>query len=194
MSRKKDSKKKKKRVKKPKLPPKGIRTPSTEGPGPSPQEPLIVTYDNLQAIREMGFLIPATVNVPDALYSKIISAGLVPPRPVEGYMIVDTGASMTRLFKSAIRKLNLHPVSSVKTHSVHGIKETHVYYVKAKVGPGDYSLFKEGQFAEVNLEGEMIERYEKLGISIIGLLGRDYFAGKVLVCDFIKGVMTIRWS
>ncbi len=193
MSPKKGSKRKR-QTRKPKPAQKAIKMPKATGPDLSAQEPLTITYENPKAIREMGFLIPASINVPDALHSKIMSAGRLPPRPVEGYMIVDTGASMTSLCKSAIRKLNLHPITSRKTHSVHGTEETHVYYVKAKVGPGDHSLFKEGQFAEVNLEGGIIERYEKHGISIIGLLGRDYFEGKILICDFIKGVMTIRWS
>lgn len=177
---------------KPKKKQKPFTIPKDKVKGSVLEKAIRIDFGSLKFLLELGFVIPAEISVPLPLREKMLSIGLIVPRPVEGYMLVDTGASWTCLCKSAIRKLNLHPTTSIDLHGAHGTEETYVYYATVRVGEGEAALYKTDQFAEVNLTGEMFERYSKQGITIIGLLGRDYFADKILTCDFVNQVMIIQ--
>lgn len=37
-----------------------------------------------------------------------------------------------------------------------------------------------------------LSEYKKAGLNIIGLLGREFFENKVLICDFISNKVTIK--
>jgi hypothetical protein len=150
-------------------------------------------YPHLEFLLEMGPLIPAEIHVPKAIADEIIANGGTAPPPVKGSMIIDTGAMVTSVADHVVKALNLNPTSTVLVHGFHGSQEVFKYFVTVVVVGENVRFMATGNLASCNLRNEMFEYYEKQGISIIGLLGRDFFKDKTLICDFIKNSVTIRY-
>ena len=147
----------------------------------------------MELVLEMGLLIPAEIHVPKVTADEIMADGGIPPPPIKGSMIIDTGAMVTSVAEHVVEALNLNPTSTILVHGVHGPQEVFKYFVTVVVVGENVRFTATGNLASCNLRNEMFEHYEKDGIHIIGLLGRDFFVGKTLICDFSKNSVIIRY-
>ncbi len=80
--------------------------------GPGAPDRIFYPYPTPEALIGVGPVIIAAWAVPQALAQALVAAGQPIPRPVEGLMLVDTGAQSTCISEAAAQALQLQPIPS----------------------------------------------------------------------------------
>jgi predicted aspartyl protease len=149
--------------------------------GPNAPNRIFYPYPTPEALIAIGPVIVAAWAIPQALAQALVAAGQAIPRPVEGLMLVDTGAQSTCISESAAQALGLQPIRLTKTYGAAGLHENKVYEAHLQIGIDD----GKGVRSDFHIEMQTIcipQLHEQMrGVKInnverplIGLLGRDF--------------------
>ena len=129
---------------------------------------------------ENGPLIIGAWSVPRALAAALTAAGQPGPAPVQGAMLVDTGATQTSMSRKAATQLGLTPLRMQRGYGSGGEHEIPIYFASFEINlPG-----KSGVVVTMGWEQEAggiadLEKHAQgvaVGVNpveVIGLLGRD---------------------
>jgi hypothetical protein len=150
--------------------------------GPSAPNRIFYPYPTPEALIAVGPLILAAWALPQTLIQALSAAGRPIPRPVEGVMLVDTGAMQTCISEVAAQALGLQPVRIAKTYGAAGLHENKVYETQLLIGIGDdKGLLRSDIRFQMQTIGipQLDEPMKGLKIAdreqtLIGLLGRDF--------------------
>jgi hypothetical protein len=140
-------------------------------------------------------LLPVSVGVSEARRVTLLAQNLVPPSPVSGTFLVDTGASGTCMDSSLIGALGIPPSGcvDVQTPTTDGVPLTRdqydvsIYVPNVKrLDPANWS------------PGFVINALPVLGTSlksqgIDGLIGRDILSMCVLIYNPMAGIFTLSY-
>lgn len=149
------------------------------------------------ALEACGPLLRAAWSVPAAQATAMHAAGIAPPAPVVGSMLLDTGASRTAIALTVATELGLRPTRVVPGYGAAGKYDLPAFYAALLM-----SFQSGGRTLRVAREQEAVgipdldEMGGRLGISdtqgpvrIIGLLGRDFLRHAKFNYDGVKGVL-----
>ena len=150
----------------------------------------------------MGPLVVGIWAIPSQLSDLLTSQGKPLPKPVSGYMLIDTGATRTAIAKDVAESdLGLRPTSVAQTYGAGGLHKNPCYLARFMLQVKNAS----GDAVQV------VREFEVLGIpdlganqkivggeplaqprSIIGLLGRDFLRHTTLSYRGESGVVEVR--
>lgn len=140
-------------------------------------------------------MVPAKWSVPAARADVLHHNGRSVPSPVEGLVLIDTGATHTCIAHDVAAELGLHSTSFVRTHGAGGWHNNPEYFARLSfrvdVGArGSGVVEREHPAASIpNLNDLFATWGPPEGVQIdtpwrlIGLLGRDILRNMVLVFD-----------
>jgi predicted aspartyl protease len=140
-------------------------------------------YRNPDVLEHLGPVIDAQWRVPPELARRLVDAGRDVPDPVNGQLLVDTGASKTCIALSAAIELGLKPIRREKTHGVAGEDELDVYRAEIRMEfhqPRKTEVFVVGATRDVlgvpDLENVFPARSMETRRRgrLIGILGREF--------------------
>jgi hypothetical protein len=144
-----------------------------------------------------GPLVVGRWAVPPPLAKYLVSNGLPVPAPVEGHMLVDTGATRTCIaLDVAERDLSLQPTSIAHTYGAGGLHESKIFFVEFRLQIIDGK--RHSQISNVMQAAgipEMDASAAKLGLAdgdghplrLIGLLGRDFLGHVTMTYRGVSG-------
>jgi len=149
--------------------------------GPGAPDRIFYPYPTPEALIGVGPVIIAAWAVPQALAQALVAAGQPIPRPVEGLMLVDTGAQSTCISEAAAQALQLQPIRLTKTYGAAGLHENKVYEAHLQIGIDGGKGVRSDFHIELQticipqlheqMRGVKINNIER---PLIGLLGRDF--------------------
>ena len=162
-----------------------------EAAGPSVPNRIFYPYPSPEALISVGPVIMAAWALPQTLIRALSAAGRPVARPIEGLMLVDTGAMSTCISEAGAQALGLQPVRIAKTYGAAGLHENKVYEAQLIVRIEDKAkaLRTEIRFEMQTIGVPQLDEHMK-GVKIggrdqtlIGLLGRDFLRFTKLVYD-----------
>ena len=123
----------------------------------------------------------------------------VPP-PVEGVILVDTGASITSISIEAAQELGLKQVDIQETYGMHGKQRTPIFHARLCLKIQDQNVETE-LFLERRVGGvkDIEAMFQKMGVHsggkktrrMLGLLGRDFLRHGTFKYYGTRGLMEI---
>ena len=126
----------------------------------------------------MGPLVRARWAVPRSVAAALAANGTPIPTPIEGFLLLDTGAGHTAIAEHVALSLGLQATGSCTSFGAHGQQESLRYMAELAIfTPPEGALTSEAQVMGIP---KMKESFEKFGtrdqygkkIDVIGLLGR----------------------
>jgi hypothetical protein len=150
----------------------------------------------------VGPLIPAAWFVPEQQEAQLRTLGRPVPPPVEGHILLDTGASSTCISKAAAEKLGLRAISKVKGFGAGGLHTNDMVVARLGIAIEDErrrlvtQLFWNGRCQaipemEKHLQGILLNNEP---VSLIGLLGRDILSLASFVYNGKKGTLEMTFD
>jgi hypothetical protein len=161
----------------------------------SDTSPRVVANLGEKVLHELGPIVRAQWNVPAALARALAAAGRPVPKPVEGFMLIDTGATTTCIALDAAEELGLHQVAVSVTYGAGGQHQNKVFHAELRLGIRDGNqdiwVVSEQQTSGIpQLDQHFKAKDVRIGgqpARLIGLLGRDFLRHTRLVYDGQKG-------
>jgi hypothetical protein len=148
-----------------------------------------------------GPIIKGAFSVPNALAPLLTAKGHPVPKPVEGYLLIDTGASTLCVAEAVTRELGLNPVGLKDTSGLHGRQQNEIYHIHLTL------FFSRGGTELVTIENEkavlsvprLDEHWKPTDIQtgddhptrLIGLLGRDFLRHATLTYNGTTGLIDV---
>ena len=128
-----------------------------------------------------GPRVQVTVSVEKILADQLVKKGDVLPQPIQGFALIDTGASITCVDEEVAQKLKL-PVIDVQamTSASHASVPANIYPVHFQVVPTPI---------EINLGRAMGANLKPQGL--VALIGRDVMRQWTLFYNGLTGEITI---
>lgn len=140
-------------------------------------------YPNQPFLLNYGPLISAIISVPQALEEQFKAEGLEVPKPLEGFLLIDTGATCTMIAEHSVKELGIKPITTLPTIGIHGKNDVFAYPITITI-PTDKGQFSMTEVvAGVNLKEAFEELEALLKRKILGLLGRDFLVNAKLIID-----------
>jgi hypothetical protein len=81
-------------------------------------------------LRGYGPALPVTISATPEYVEALTAAGTLPPAPIQGFALIDTGASITMVDESVCQTLGLQPTGFEKMAHVGGLDERACYPVQ----------------------------------------------------------------
>jgi len=106
------------------------------------------------------------------------------PAPVQGYALIDTGASLTMVDRQPIESLGLAPIGTVTLGTAAGPSESALYPVRLLLGMPPEAPLVVAELAQV-ASGPLSQQ------NLVCLVGRDVLQRALLVYDGPGGRFTI---
>ena len=158
---------------------------------PPPPQPVdeIVLKPGVALLRQEGVLVKARFQVPQGLATILQKNHQPVPKPLIGFVLVDTGASQTAISESAAQDLGLKPRGMRNVAGVAGNDQRPTYF--ATITLTDFVI--SGQFEMVAVKDMKYVGADK-SRRLIGLLGRDFLQHAHLGYDGPKGEVKITVS
>lgn len=149
-----------------------------------------------------GPLIHATLTVAGAVEAALQARGKLPPAPVHGVLLIDTGATVTAISLRAAAALGLMPTRTSKGYGSGGVTDHPVFFACLKVAISDGIRETELNFEQEllgipDLEKPAAAAGIKVGgkqVEMIGLLGRDILKITRMEYDGVLGDVKIRFD
>ena len=131
-------------------------------------------------LAQSGPLLPVTLMVSDSHRQMLVQRGEPAPNAINGFALVDTGASATCVDQETADGAGLPVIGKAVMHTAsHAEHEAPVYSGKLSIP----------NFGDVNLEFAMGANLD--GQNLIALIGRDLLQGAVLVYNGTDGAVSI---
>lgn len=146
-----------------------------------------------QGLVVQGPTIPVEISIPSALATQFQQDGKVPPTPITGYALIDTGASISSIDDSVANKLELKPVGVHTMGTAGGPVPTNAYLANISF-PGTQVGNIDGEFLGVNLTGQGVFATAQVAgtnvavaraanTQLVALIGRDVLMNFVMIYD-----------
>lgn len=137
---------------------------------------------NPALLQQVGPRIPVEVSIPDVLAAALTHSGSELPTPVEGWALIDTGASVTCVDESALQDLNLNPIGQTQVSSPTAASDRRLLYPAKLMFPGT-------PIPPLDFQAVTGVTLQNQGYLV--LLGRDILRYMVLIFDGPGGHMTL---
>ena len=147
---------------------------------PRPPSKILQRFDSPDTLAGIGPVVHAAWTIPSSLAAVFEAEGRRLPPPVEGMMLIDTGAQRTCISKHAAELLGLKPIRITKGYGAGGIHENPVYLAHMMMAIRRNS---DGATTQINLETEAqgipeLDKHAPIvaggqSVTLVGLLGRD---------------------
>lgn len=149
-----------------------------------------------------GPLVAASVSVASVVETALLAQGQLPPAPVLGVLLVDTGATVTSISVRAATALGLVPTRTSKSYGSGGLVDNPVFFARLTLVITDGTRRTELMFEQELLGIQDLEKpAAAAGITIdgnhvemIGLLGRDVLKITRMEYDGVAGDVKIRFD
>lgn len=151
-------------------------------------------------LQRYGPVFRATFTISDALREKYEAEERPIPDPVDGLMLLDTGAQTTSISSKAADALGLQPARVCTSHGADGKHTANMYYTRLWIRLTDG---KRQTVLGWNLEVRGIpdlHEYLRIGppdgkkVEVIGLLGRDILRKAKVTYDGDGGYFKVRFN
>jgi hypothetical protein len=119
-------------------------------------------------LEETGPLVQVVLGMPQALEEWCVKNGFPVPAPVQGYALIDTGASSTAVDEKIISGLNIIPIDSIPTSTPTGHGRSFVYPAKVSFPGLNLGDVRMDRVIGCELNWQCAD-----GREVIMLLGRD---------------------
>lgn len=134
-----------------------------------------------------GPILQVEIQVPQAIAKSLSDAGQPIPKPIVGFGLVDTGASLTCVDEAQLKALSLNPVSTANVGTASGAAQQNVYACHLRIPAQDLHI----ELAAVLGANLASQRVMIAGTPpLVALLGRNLLQFGVLVYNGTYGV----WS
>ena len=158
-----------------------------------------------EALGNIGPLIRAEWHVPAELANTLRRQLKKVPKPVTGYMLIDTGAGATAIAEHAAQQLELNVIGMTPNFGVAGLQSLNRYYARfamliAGRRPPTKVITREFSVCGTKELDKYSEQLTNLGlpgykhpINLIGLLGRDFLRSARLTYDGPAKTFKLEW-
>lgn len=149
-----------------------------------------------------GPLLIGAWHVPGAIRSAIEATGGVPPAPVHGALLIDTGATNTCISLKAAQQLGLQPTRVQDGYGAGGLHKNHVFFAHFEITIADEKTGHATQMhweqevqgiPDLNLHAQGLQ-VAGVDVEVVGLLGRDILRHTRLSYDGIDGNVKITFD
>ena len=150
----------------------------------SPPRRIFVDYKDPNVLHHFGPLVLAQWQIPRVLRQGFAAIGRTSPSPVNGHMLIDTGATATCISEEAARDLGLHPVGLQMGFGAGGEHQNPVFHALLILGICDPKKGTTVLGAEQRVQAipKLEESFRRMDVRdgngnpvrLIGLLGRDF--------------------
>lgn len=140
------------------------------------------------ALLQMGAFFPIEVHVPPKVAEALTNAGQPVPKGIAGLGLIDTGATLTCISETVLKKLGLNPFDVVNSGTADGPKQQSVYPARIVFPTKGWTLDL-NKAVGVNLEGQIIPKVPPE--PIIALLGRNLLQHWVFIYNGVGGFWTV---
>ncbi len=157
-------------------------------------------FPNSGLLIEAGVLVLAELAIPKIHEDALRLANLPVAAPVHGFMLVDTGATVSCISIEVATKLGLKQTGYRTTFGAHGPNQMPEYLVRVMVPMDDGAGNQVARFIErpIGAVPQLNQAIAHLGIAkngtnydLVGLLGRDFLASTTLIYRGAKGSFDI---
>ncbi|MCY4150630.1 MAG: hypothetical protein OXE94_00120 [Aestuariivita sp.] len=124
-----------------------------------------------ETLIEVGPSIPVVITVAEEVQQAYSDRGETPPEPVNGFALIDTGASVTCFDVDAAQKARLPQISVSKMTSATHSNQTVPTFAGTVVCPTFNINVEEGMGANLSAQGN----------NLVALIGRDLLQSAVLI-------------
>lgn len=151
-------------------------------------------YSSPRLLEMVGPMLRATWSIPPKIEAAYQMTRRNPPPPVEGYVLIDTGAVRTSIAQAAVDELGLESATWERAHGTGGDHQATIYLAQLSLALASdeendtYMSAVVPAMAVPGLSGSL-ELREDDGepAQVIGLLGRDFLRNVVLTYDGPSG-------
>ena len=141
-----------------------------------------------QLLQQTGPVIQVLVEVPTALATQLQQTGQPVPQPVQGFALIDTGASLSAVDATVVQQLGVQPVGLANVGTAGGPQQQATYPARFSFPGSNLSAIDFNQLLGVNLTGQFALG---AGHPIVALLGRDLLQHFVLVYNGPGAMFTL---
>jgi hypothetical protein len=180
------------------------RQDATAPSAPSPPPNFIdLAYGSVDMLHLTGPLVPAAWTIPETLEELYRKHGVPVPPPVQGFLLVDTGATSTCITMEAAAELQLMPRRISRSYGAGGLTENPMFWARLQIDIDN----TQGAVTTAELDQEVagipgleacyanldVKFSRKLGnvpptkVRLIGLLGREFLRHATLLYEGSKG-------
>lgn len=154
---------------------------SSPGPTPLPQPSPV-------GLQLSGPVVAVQVEIPAALASQLQQANQVPPNPVAGLALIDTGATISAVDAAVVQQLGVQPVGVTSVGTAGGPHQQALYPARFVFPGTPIPPIEFSQLLGANLVGQAVAGQQG---PLIALLGRDILRHFVLVYNGPAGMFTL---
>jgi hypothetical protein len=145
------------------------------------------TRPSAKGLAAVGPIIQVQAEIPAALARMLQAASQPIPKPVEGFALVDTGASITSIDAPLLAQLGVNPVGTVNVGTAGGRRRQSTYPVRLTFPGTAFPGFEHPAVLGVDLAGQLALPERPL----IALIGRDILRRCVLVYNGTAGMFSL---
>ncbi len=165
---------------------------------PDPAHTITLRYPDAGGLVQAGPFVRGRWSVPGALAEAMRQKGHAVSAPIDGWLLVDTGAKSTCIALDAATELGLKPTTLVQVAGAAGISNQPLFLAALQVDLGDDGVGVSTTRPVVGIPA-LNEPSEAIGLQIagaparvVGILGRDFLALGTMIYDGQKGEVEIR--
>ena len=137
-------------------------------------------------LQTVGPRIPVEISIPSALVTQLTAQNLPIPQPINGYALVDTGASMLAVDERILQRLQLRPFSTGAVSTGAGTVVQGIYPVSMSFPGTTVGAILVARCLGANL-GDQVNP----PLNTIALIGRDTLRDCILVYNGPLGIFTL---
>lgn len=166
-----------------------------------PAARLVTDYSNARTLATIGPLVKGSWSVPPALAEHLKAANRPIPQKVEGFLLIDTGATETCMALDVAQDLKLTLVRIAKTYGAGGLHENPVFEAFLVMENRDtfgnvFHVESLRQVVGIPELGRYLERFdvkmkEDHPKRVIGLLGREFLEHATMIYRGPRGLVEI---
>jgi predicted aspartyl protease len=151
-----------------------------DGMGETPDGQTVQIHPSL-ALLQHGPIVQVVVGLAKSFADQLLQQGQMPPAPLSGRALIDTGASTTCLDEDAARTLGLPAIDVIQMVSAsHSATQQNVYPIQMQI-VGSPIIVEVPRSIGANLNSQ----------GILALIGRDYLQHCTLFYNGVTGEITL---
>lgn len=134
-----------------------------------------------------GPIIQVQIEIPTALAKALQAASQQIPNPIEGFALVDTGASITAVDVPLLAQLGVNPVGAANVGTAGGRCKQSTYPIRVTFPGTRFPGFGHPNALGADLSGQLVLNQKP----IVALIGRDILQKFVLVYNGTAGMFSL---